>query len=55
MKAEIYKLSGQKVFEASNFEMQPQNEVHFAPQYRGIYLVKINDGETSYTEKIMIQ
>jgi photosystem II stability/assembly factor-like uncharacterized protein len=55
VKAEIYNLSGQKVFEASNFEMQPQNEVHFAPQSKGIYLIKINDGENTYNEKIMIQ
>ncbi len=55
VKAEIYNLSGQKVFEASNFEMQPQNEVHFAPQSKGIYLVKINNGKNNYTEKIMIQ
>jgi photosystem II stability/assembly factor-like uncharacterized protein len=55
VKAEIYNLSGQKVFEASNFEIQPQNEVHFAPQSKGFFLIKINDGENTYNEKIMIQ
>ena len=55
VKAEIYTLSGQKVFEASNFEMQPQNEVNFAPQSKGIYLIKITDGVNSYSEKIMIK
>ena len=55
VKAEIYNLSGQKVYEASNFEMQPQTEVNFVPQSKGIYLIKINDGENSYTEKIMVQ
>lgn len=55
VKAEIYNLSGQKVFEASNFEMQPQNEVNFAPQSKGFFLIKINDGENTYNEKIMIQ
>jgi photosystem II stability/assembly factor-like uncharacterized protein len=55
VKAEIYTLSGQKVFEASNFGMQPQNEINFAPQTKGIYLIKITDGENSYSEKIMIK
>jgi photosystem II stability/assembly factor-like uncharacterized protein len=55
VKVEIFTLLGQKVFEASNFEMQPQNQINFAPQSKGIYLIKINDGENSYSEKIMIQ
>lgn len=55
VKAEIYTVSGQKVYEASNFEMQPQNEVNFAPQAKGIYLIKITDGKNSYSEKIMIK
>lgn len=55
VKAEIYTLSGQKVYEASNFEMQPQNEVNFTPQSKGIYVIKITDGENTYSEKIMIK
>jgi photosystem II stability/assembly factor-like uncharacterized protein len=55
VKAEIYTLSGQKVFEASNLEMQPQNEVNFAPQAKGIYFIKISDGVNNYSEKIMIK
>lgn len=55
VKAEIYTLSGQKVYEASNFEIQPQNEVNFTPQAKGIYLIKITDGENTYSEKIMIK
>ena len=55
VKAEIYTLSGQKVYEASNFEIQPQKEVNFAPQTKGIYLIKITDGENTYSEKIMIK
>ncbi|HWS59853.1 MAG TPA: T9SS type A sorting domain-containing protein, partial [Flavobacterium sp.] len=55
IQVEIYNLSGQKVYEASNFEIQPQNEVNFAPQSKGIYLIKITDGENSYSEKIMIK
>lgn len=55
VKAEIYTLSGQKVYEASNFEMQPQNEINFNPKSKGIYLIKITDGANSYSEKIMIR
>jgi photosystem II stability/assembly factor-like uncharacterized protein len=55
VKAEIYNISGQKVYEASNFDILPQNEVNFAPQSKGIYLIKITDGLNSYSEKIMIQ
>lgn len=55
VKAEIYTLSGQKVYETSNFEIEPQNEINFAPQAKGIYLIKITDGENSYSEKIMIR
>ena len=52
---EIYNLSGQKVYEASNMKKQTSNEINFAPQSKGVYLIKINDGENSYSEKILIQ
>jgi len=52
---EIYTISGQKVYEASNMEKQTTNEVNFAPQTKGVYLIKINDEENSYSEKIMIK
>lgn len=55
LKAEIYTLSGHKVYEGSNFEMQPQNEINFAPQAKGIYIVKITDGKNSYSYKIIVQ
>jgi len=52
---EIYNLSGQKVYEASNMKKQTSNEINFAPQSKGVYLIKINDEENSYSEKILIQ
>jgi photosystem II stability/assembly factor-like uncharacterized protein len=55
VKVEIFTLLGQKVFEVNNLEMQPQNQINFAPQAKGIYLVKITDGVNSYSEKMMIQ
>ncbi len=55
IKVEIYNLYGQKVYEASNFEMHPQKEVNFAPQAKGIFIIKINDGQNSYSEKVIIQ
>ncbi len=55
IKVEIYNLSGQKIYEASNFGLQLKNEIKFTPQSKGIYIIKINDGVSIYTEKIMIQ
>ena len=52
---EIYTISGQKVYKASKKENQTSNEVNFTPQTKGIYLIKINDEENSYSEKIMIK
>ncbi|WP_281298529.1 YCF48-related protein [Flavobacterium limnophilum] len=52
---EILNLSGQKIYEASKTEKQTSNEINFAPQSKGVYLIKINDGENSYSEKIIFQ
>ena len=52
---EIFTISGQKVYEASNMEKQTTNEVNFSPQSKGVYLIKIDDGQNSYSEKIMIK
>lgn len=55
IKIEIYNLLGQKVYEASNMEKQTSNEINFVPQSKGVYLIKTNDGENNYTEKIIIK
>ncbi len=55
IQVEIFNVSGQKVYEASNMGKQTKNEINFAPQSKGVYLIKINNGENSYTEKIMVQ
>jgi photosystem II stability/assembly factor-like uncharacterized protein len=52
---EIYNLSGQKVYEASKRENQTSNEINFVPQSKGVYLIKIDEGENSYSEKILIK
>ena len=55
IQVEIFNISGEKVYEASNMEKTTTNEVNFAPQSKGVYLIKINDGENNYSEKIIIQ
>jgi photosystem II stability/assembly factor-like uncharacterized protein len=55
IQVEIFNISGQKVYEASNMEKQTTNKVNFSPQTKGVYLIKINDEENSYSEKIMIK
>jgi photosystem II stability/assembly factor-like uncharacterized protein len=55
IQVEIYNLSGQKVYEASNMEKQTSNEINFNQQSKGVYLIKINDGKNSYSEKILVQ
>jgi photosystem II stability/assembly factor-like uncharacterized protein len=55
MEVEIYNVLGQKIYESSTHFPFPINEINFAPQSKGVYLIKINDGENNYTEKILIQ
>jgi hypothetical protein len=55
IRVEIYNLSGQKVYEASKMEKQTTNEINFSQNSKGVYLIKINDGENNYSEKIIIQ
>jgi photosystem II stability/assembly factor-like uncharacterized protein len=55
MQVEIYNIWGQKIYEASIFLPQITNEIDFTSHPKGVYLIKINDGENSYREKIMVQ
>jgi photosystem II stability/assembly factor-like uncharacterized protein len=55
MEVEIYNVLGQKIYESLTQTPLSTNEINFDPQSKGVYLIKINDGETSYTETIVVQ
>lgn len=55
MEVEIYNVLGQKIFKSSTHSPLPVSEINFSSHPKGVYLIKINDGENNYTEKIMIQ
>ena len=51
---EIFNLLGEKIYATSNF-IQQSNEIDLSNSIKGIYFVKIYDGEKVQTEKIVIQ
>jgi hypothetical protein len=55
MQVDIYNVWGQKIYESSTLLPLPTNEIDFSTQPKGVYFVKINDGEKSQTEKIVIR
>lgn len=50
---EIYNLLGEKVYQSAN--TNPKSEIDLSNQINGIYFVKIYDGKTNLTKKIVIQ
>ena len=55
MQVTIYNALGQKIYESSTRSPLPENEIDFSLHPKGVYLIKINDGESNYTDKIVIQ
>ena len=55
MEVEIYNVLGQKIYKSSTRSPLPLNEVDLSSHPKGVYLIKINDGENNCTEKIVIQ
>lgn len=55
IQVDIYNVWGQKIYEPSTLLPLPTNEINFSSQPEGVYFIKINDGENSQTEKIVIQ
>lgn len=51
---EVFNLLGEKVFSTTSF-IEKSNEIDLSNSSKGIYLVKIYDGEKVLTEKIVIQ
>lgn len=52
---DIYNVWGKKIYESSTLLPLTTNEIDFSLHPKGVYFVKINDGEMSQTEKIIIQ
>ena len=52
---EIYSLLGEKIFEKSDLNPQSSNEIDLSDSPKGVYMVRILDGEKIYSEKIVIQ
>ncbi len=54
-KLEIYNALGKVIYSNSKFNRQESNEIDLSGYPKGIYFVKIFDGEKNYTEKIVIK
>ncbi|MCK4288913.1 MAG: T9SS type A sorting domain-containing protein [Bacteroidales bacterium] len=52
---EIYNVHGEKVYAISNVKRITSNEIDLSKFPKGIYFVKIYDGDEIYTEKVVIQ
>lgn len=52
---DIYNVWGQKIYESSTLLPLSTNEINFSSQPKGVYFVKINDGEMNQIEKIIVQ
>jgi hypothetical protein len=55
MQVTIYDISGKKTYESSIISPLPINEIDFTSHPKGVYFIKVGDGENSYTETIVIQ
>ena len=54
MRLEIFNVWGQKIQKEVNLK-QSTNEIDLSSYSKGVYFIKINDGENNYAEKIVIQ
>lgn len=52
---EIYNSFGQKIYKASTLQPHSKNKIDFRTYSKGIYFIKIKDGESILTKKIVIQ
>ncbi|HSN48492.1 MAG TPA: T9SS type A sorting domain-containing protein [Flavobacterium sp.] len=52
---EIFNVGGQKIFESSTALPLLTNEIDFPSKTKGVYFIKIKDGENIYIEKIIMQ
>jgi Secretion system C-terminal sorting domain len=52
---EIYNNWGKKIYESSIRSPLSENEIDFSLHPKGVYFIKINDGDNYYNDKIVIQ
>lgn len=52
---EIYNILGEKMYSMKNFKQQTSYEIDLRSFQKGIYFIRINDGEKNRTEKIIVQ
>lgn len=52
---EIYNVTGKKVYSSSRMNQQGSNEIDVPTLQKGVYLVRINDGERTYTKRIVVK
>ena len=52
---EIFNINGKKVFATNNLKQQIFSEIDLSNFQKGIYFIKIYDGENTYTKKIVLQ
>lgn len=55
LQIEIYNVVGQKVFETTNYDQKVNNQITFGKQKVGIYFIKVNDGENTFNDKMIIK
>ncbi len=52
---EVYSVLGEKIYSTSDFKQQSLKEIDLSNFQKGIYFVKIYDGEKTYTKKIVLE
>jgi hypothetical protein len=52
---EVYSLTGKKVFEVSNINYQTKTELNIPSLQSGMYILKVNNGQSSFTKEIIIE
>ena len=55
MQVSIYNSWGKKIYESSIRSPLPENEIDFSLHPKGVYFIKINDGDNNYNDKIVIR
>ena len=55
IQVDIYNTLGKKIYESSIRSPLSENEIDFSLYPKGVYSIKINDGENNYMDKIIIR
>ena len=55
LKVTVFNMLGNKVFSVTNIKLEKMNEIDLSKFQKGIYFMEIYDGNTIYSEKIVLQ